>query len=70
MERTEAMEEMFDPNGIAHGLSDAPAQPIKGPKAFRPFHTLFREAFPNMMIRIEDMVVEGDKGRCTLLRAC
>ena len=66
--RAEAIEEMFDENGIAHGLSDDPASPIRGPREFKPFHTLFREAFPNMMIVVEDMVAEGDKvaARCSV----
>jgi steroid delta-isomerase-like uncharacterized protein len=66
--RVEAIEEMFDENGIAHGLSDDPAYPIKGPREFRPFHTLFREAFPNMMIVVEDVVAEGDRvaARCSV----
>ena len=66
--RAGAIDEMFDANGIAHGLSDDPSNPIKGPNNFKPFHTLFREAFPNMMIVIEDMVAEGDKvaARCSV----
>ena len=66
--RVEAIEEMFDENGIAHGLSDDPANPIRGPREFRPFHTLFREAFPNMMIVVEDLVAESDKvaARCSV----
>jgi len=66
--RVEAIDEMFDENGIAHGLSDDPANPIRGPRDFRPFHTLFREAFPNMMIVVEDLIAEGDKvvGRCSV----
>lgn len=66
--RAEAIDEMFDENGTAHGLSDDPANPIRGPRNFRPFHTLFREAFPNMMIVVEDMIAEGDKvaARCSV----
>ena len=66
--RADAIEEMFDENGIAHGLSDDPANPLKGPAGFKPFHTLFREAFPNMIVVVEDMVAEGDKvaARCTV----
>jgi steroid delta-isomerase-like uncharacterized protein len=66
--RVEAIDEMFDANGIAHGLSDDPANPIKGPRDFRPFHTVFREAFPNMEIVVEDTVAEGDKvaARCSV----
>ena len=30
--RADAIDEMFDENGIAHGLSDDPANPIKGPQ--------------------------------------
>ena len=66
--RVDAIDEMFDENGIAHGLADDPSQPIKGPRAFRPFHTLFRDAFPNMMIVVEDTIAEGDKvaARCSV----
>ncbi|HSE18866.1 MAG TPA: ester cyclase [Pyrinomonadaceae bacterium] len=66
--RAEAIDEMFDEYGIAHGLSDDPAKPITGPTEFRPFHTVFREAFPNMIIVVEDMVAEGDKvaARCSV----
>jgi steroid delta-isomerase-like uncharacterized protein len=66
--RAEAIDEMFDENGIAHGLADDSSNPIRGPKNFRPFHTMFREAFPNMNIVIEDMVAEGDKvaARCSV----
>ena len=66
--RADAIDEMLDEYGIAHGLSDDPSNPIKGPKEFRPFHTVFREAFPNMMVVIEDMVAEGDKvaARCSV----
>ena len=66
--RAEAIDEMFDEKGIAHGLSDDPANPITGPSQFRPFHTTFREAFPHMIIVIEDMVAEGDRvaARCSV----
>ena len=66
--RSELIEEMFDENGIAHGLSDDPAKPIRGPKDYTPFYKQFREAFPNMMIEVEDMVAEGDKvtARCSV----
>lgn len=66
--RADAIDEMFDENGIAHGLSDDPSKPIIGPRDFRPFHTLFREAFPNMMIVVEDTIAEGDKvaARCSV----
>src|SRR5437588_11510292 len=43
--RAEAIPEMFADEGIAHGLSDDPASPMRGPAGFLPFHTQFREAF-------------------------
>ena len=66
--RADAIEEMFAENGVAHGLSDDPENPIRGPRDFRPFHTLFREAFPNMMIVVEDVIAEDDKvvARCSV----
>ena len=66
--RSEAIDEMFDENGIAHGLSNDPAHPIKGPKDYKPFYNMFRQAFPNMKIVIEDMIAEGDKvtARCSV----
>ena len=66
--RADAIEEMFAEKGVAHGLSDDPSQPITGPREFRPFHTLFRDAFPNMMIVLEDAIAEGDKvaARCSI----
>ena len=66
--RADAIDEMFDENGIAHGLSDDAANPIKGPRNFKPFHTTFREAFPNMIIVVEDLIAEGDKvvARCSV----
>src|SRR6185503_12448301 len=66
--RADAIDEMFDEYGIAHGLSDDPSNPIRGPRDFRPFHTLFRDAFPNMMIVVAAMVAGGDKvaARCSV----
>lgn len=66
--RDEVIEELFDENGIAHGLSDDPSHPIKGPKGYRPFYATFREAFPNIMVVVEDTVAEGDKvvARCSV----
>ncbi|MCA1576916.1 MAG: ester cyclase [Acidobacteria bacterium] len=66
--RAEAIDEMFDENGIAHGLADDPSGPIKGPSNFRPFYEVFRQAFPNLTIDIDDMVAEGDKvaARCSV----
>ena len=62
--RSEAIEEMFAFDGLVHGLADQ--HPMRGPQAFREFHTVFRGAFPNIEVVVEDMVAEGDKvaARC------
>ncbi len=66
--RADVIEELFDENGIAHGLGDDPANPIKGPSGFRPFYETFRQAFPNMMVDVDDVIAEGDKvvARCSV----
>ena len=66
--RADAIDEMFDEHGIAHGLADDPSNPITGPRGFRPFHETFRQAFPNMIIDVEDLVAEGDRvaARCAV----
>jgi steroid delta-isomerase-like uncharacterized protein len=66
--RTDAIHELFDKEGIAHGLSDDPANPLRGPEGFLPFHAQFREAFPDIVVVVEDQIAEGDKvaARCTV----
>jgi steroid delta-isomerase-like uncharacterized protein len=66
--RAEAIDEMFAADGLAHGLSDDPSKPLRGPAAFKEFHTKFREAFPDIVVTVEDTIAEGDKiaARCTV----
>jgi len=59
--RIEAIDEMLDCDGIAHGLADENGKEICGPEMFKPFFTNFRGAFPDIEITIEDTIVEGDK---------
>ena len=58
--RAEAIPEMFADQGIAHGLSEDPANPLRGPAGFLPFHAQFREAFPNIEVVVEDQIAEDD----------
>jgi len=66
--RAEAVDELFAEDGIAHGLSDDPGNPLRGPAAFKEFHGKFLEAFPDIVVTVEDTIAEGDKiaARCTV----
>src|ERR1700730_5044746 len=66
--RTDAIDEMFAEDGIAHGLSDDSGNPLRGPAGFKGFHAKFREAFPDIVVTVEDTVSEGDKiaARCSV----
>jgi steroid delta-isomerase-like uncharacterized protein len=66
--REEAIDELFDEEGVAHGLADEAGAALRGPTGFKPFFRRFREAFPEMEVVVEDTVSEGDKvaARCTV----
>ncbi len=65
--RAEAIEEMFDEEGVAHGLAGESGAELRGPTQFREFHRSFRDAFPDLRVTVEDVIAEGDKvaGRCS-----
>ena len=54
---TEAIDEMFSPEGVAHGLGPD----LHGPEGFKTFHATFRQAFPNIRVQVDEMIAEGDK---------
>ncbi len=58
--RADAIPELFDEEGLAHGLSDDAANPLRGPAGFLPFHAQFRGAFPNIEVVVEDQIAEDD----------
>ena len=66
--REEAIDELFDEEGVAHGLADETGSDLRGPTGFRPFFRRFREAFPEIEVVVEDTVSEGDKvaARCSV----
>ncbi len=59
-QREETIDELFAADGIAHGLADGQRQ-LPGPQAFREFWNKFRQAFPDIKIKIEDVISERDK---------
>ena len=58
--RPEAISEMMAGDCVVHGLSEDASQPLRGPAGFLPFHSQFRDAFPNIMVVVEDQIGEGD----------
>jgi steroid delta-isomerase-like uncharacterized protein len=52
-------DEVFAPDYVDHD----PAMPedIRGPEGFKEYVSIFRTAFPDLHIEIEDQVAEGDK---------
>ena len=66
--RSDAIDEMFAADGIAHGLSDDVGNPLKGPAGFKPFHEIFRGAFPDIDVVVEETIAEGDlvAARCSV----
>ena len=65
--RAEAIAEMMSEECINHGLSET-GEPLHGASGFLPFHTQFREAFPNLRVVVEDAIAEGDRvvARCSV----
>jgi steroid delta-isomerase-like uncharacterized protein len=66
--REEAIDELFDEKGVAHGLADETGEPLRGAAGFKPFFRRFREAFPEIEVTVEDTISEGDRvaARCTV----
>jgi len=58
--REATIDELFAPDGIAHGLSDGQKK-LPGPVAFRGFWKRFLNAFPDLRIEIDDVITQGDK---------
>jgi steroid delta-isomerase-like uncharacterized protein len=55
-----AIDELLAPDGIAHGLGGG-GKSLQGPQHFREFWRRFRGAFPDLRVRVEDVIAEGDK---------
>jgi steroid delta-isomerase-like uncharacterized protein len=66
--RADAIDEMLAGDAVVHGLSDESGQPLRGPADFRGFHQKFREAFPDIIVTVDDAIAEGDQvaARCTV----
>jgi len=64
----DAIDEMLDADGIVHGLSDDESTPLRGPQDFKPFHEVFRGAFPDIEVTVDEVIAEGDlvAARCSV----
>ena len=51
-----AIDELYAPTAVAHGLATSGP----GPEGFKPFFRAFRSAFPNIRIEVTHTVCEGD----------
>ena len=54
----DAIDEMFPPDGLAHGLG---SEAVRGAEGYKPFFRAFKNAFPDIKISVEDWVLDGDK---------
>jgi steroid delta-isomerase-like uncharacterized protein len=55
--RVAAIDEMMSTRVVVQGLGDN-VQDIAG---FKQFHTMYRSAFPDVRIQVDDVIAEGDK---------
>ncbi|MDR3418253.1 MAG: ester cyclase [Nevskia sp.] len=56
----DAIDRLFAPDAIAHGLTNPTGGPVRGPASFKPFHRSFCRAFPDIHVEVADAVTEGD----------
>jgi steroid delta-isomerase-like uncharacterized protein len=58
--RTATIHELFAPNGVSHGVAEDGSD-LVGPDAFLPFYERFVKSFPDMKLKVEDAIAQGDK---------
>ena len=58
--RESAIDEMAEPNAIAHGLGEDGGD-IVGLENFKVFFRMFQAALTDIQVKVEDVVTEGDR---------
>jgi steroid delta-isomerase-like uncharacterized protein len=53
--RVAAIDEMLAEHAAIYGLGED----LRGPAGFKPFHTAYRDAFPDVRIQVDEVVAEG-----------
>jgi steroid delta-isomerase-like uncharacterized protein len=66
--REATIDELFAQDGIAYGLGEEGAE-VRGPNEFKIFWQNLRTALPDIHIRIEDTIADGDKVAVRVLLA-
>lgn len=56
---TAAIDELMDAEALAHGLGEG-GVPTRGSQEFKEFHAKFCQAFPDLQIRVEEVLAERD----------
>jgi predicted ester cyclase len=59
-QREEAIDEMFAPEGRAHGFPE-PDSVLVGPENFKKIHRAFLATFPDVQIVVNEILCEGDR---------
>jgi len=57
--RLNAIEDLFAEDGVMHGLGEAGGD-VAGPAAFRPFVERLRGAFPDIEVKVEQVIDDGE----------
>ena len=62
------IERLLAADAIVHGITDESGKELRGPKAFKKFHSRFLSAFPNLSVEVEDTISDGDQiaARCVV----
>jgi predicted ester cyclase len=55
-----SIDELFLPDGKAHGFPE-PSAILTGPSEFKQAHALFKEAFSNINVELNDILSEADR---------
>jgi steroid delta-isomerase-like uncharacterized protein len=66
--RADVIDELLATDVTIYGLVDSGGNEVRGVKAFKSFYESFRQAFPDILVIVEDTVAEGDKivARCAV----
>jgi steroid delta-isomerase-like uncharacterized protein len=54
--RVETIDELLADRSVVHGLGED----MHGPAAFKAFHAAYRDAFPDLVIKIEHMIADDE----------